>query len=391
MSNLRNVLFAGLALVANACAVSTGDSGEQVGAQTDALTGNGALQIQSDWGNGYCAVVTLTNGLTASTTNWQAAIDLKGSTITSSYSANFPGKTGVITVTPVNYNTAIQPNQSIQFGFCASAPNASARPVMIGWNMKSGAYATCNQNSGLNPTKAALAVAMATELGRWAPNTDLTMSGGQVVLSAAGLAACQNGCANTVAMLGQQNANATADQNVFNPTVFNSDLQASFGRQTNLITNLRQNSPSQLPPDHKLTLVGGPLSLGSGNCGPHYVYQVDDKNGNPLTTAQAQAMQNALCFYGQGNCGQNPYIAFTTTQAQCPAGRTCLAIDPADGDNTSTSTTTAGSAPSYPMNRVYDPTNSLLNSVCVTTTGKVTKLVSKCSTQPNTCGYLYCM
>ncbi|HET7540221.1 MAG TPA: hypothetical protein VFK05_10130 [Polyangiaceae bacterium] len=43
------------------------------------------------------------------------------------------------------------------------------------------------------------------------------------------------------------------------------------------------------------------------------------------------------------------------------------------------------------MNRVYDPGNSLINTTCTTTTGRVTKLVSKCSTTPSTCGYLYCI
>jgi len=90
-------------------------------------------------------------------------------------------------------------------------------------------------------------------------------------------------------------------------------------------------------------------------------------------------------------CGSNPFINPQITTNSCPTGQTCIAIDPADGDNTTTTTTTAGTIATYPMNRVYNPDNSLLNSACTTTTGKVTKLVSKCSTQPNTCGYLYCM
>jgi hypothetical protein len=43
------------------------------------------------------------------------------------------------------------------------------------------------------------------------------------------------------------------------------------------------------------------------------------------------------------------------------------------------------------MNRVYNPDNSLLNTGCTTTANKVTKLVSKCTTSPSTCGYLYCI
>ena len=63
-----------------------------------------------------------------------------------------------------------------------------------------------------------------------------------------------------------------------------------------------------------------------------------------------------------------------------------------DGDNGSTTTTTAGANPVYPMNRVYSPDNALLNTGCTTTSNKVTKLSTKCSNiVPSTCGYLYCV
>jgi len=44
----------------------------------------------------------------------------------------------------------------------------------------------------------------------------------------------------------------------------------------------------------------------------------------------------------------------------------------------------------YPMNRVYDPTNALLGCSCVTTSGLVKTLISKCQAMGATCGYLYC-
>jgi hypothetical protein len=102
-------------------------------------------------------------------------------------------------------------------------------------------------------------------------------------------------------------------------------------------------------------------------------------------------MTNALCFYGSGDCGNNPYIGFMQTGVNCPPGRTCIAIDPTDGDNGSTSTTSAGSAPTYPFNRVFDLFNTHLGSSCITTTGRLGSLQSKCAATPNTCGYLYCL
>ena len=137
---------------------------------------------------------------------------------------------------------------------------------------------------------------------------------------------------------------------------------------------------AKLPPAHKLTKVGGPVDLGLGACGPHYVFQADHLDGTPLSSTEATNLSNGLCFYGFGNCGNgNPYIKYTITGQGCPTGRTCVAVDPSDGDNGTTTTTTAGSAPAYPGNRVYDPTNVLLGTACTMTNGTVTTLISKCT------------
>jgi len=109
-----------------------------------------------------------------------------------------------------------------------------------------------------------------------------------------------------------------------------------------------------------------------------------------------------MCFYGGYNSNTNPYIGYITTNIPgCPAGKQCIAIDPTDGDNGSTSTTTAGSAPSYPMNRascLEDTTKSsrttdpawwtcgLLNSDCITASGLYGKMQPK-----NPANYLYCV
>lgn len=355
--------------------------------------GTANLNITNSWNGGYCAEVRLTNGLDAATARWYVVLDLKDTRMTNVSGAAFSASTGTITAKPVNFNTLIATGSSATFSFCA-ARWSNAVPIIKAWNMESNAYATCNNNAGLNPTKAALAVAMAMELGRWDPLTDLRVGANNMTeLTGAGQARCQNGCGNLVALLGQQQSGLTnfMDQNVFNPTSYRSDLGASFGRQRDLITNLKQNNPGALPPAHKLTFVAGPTSLGKGYCGPHYIFQVDDENGNPLTSSQASNLRNTLCYFGYGTCGGNAYIAFQQTTTGCPTGRTCVAIDPTDGDNSSTSTTTAGSAPTYPLNRVFNPTNSLLGTQCITAIGQLGTLTSKCSTYTWSCGYLYCL
>jgi hypothetical protein len=385
-------LFAGVGLLAMGCA-SGADVAEteSVAGEDAAVTGGSAtLTYQSDYGTGYCANVTISNALSQSTARWQAVLDLKTNQVTNSWNVKFSGTTGRITAGPVDYNTNIQPGGTVSFGWCANASGPTVRPTLLAWNMETNVYATCSSNSGVNPTKAALAVAMGKDLGRWTPNTDLAISNGKVVLSSAGLAKCGSNCGNIKGILGQQDA-TFVDQGMFNATNYKEDLKSSFDRQTNLITNLTNNDRAHLPPAHKLTLVGGPTNLGSGSCGPHYIFQVDNADGTPLTSAQASNMGNALCFYGYGSCGNNTYLGFQPTGVNCPSGRTCIAIDPTDGDNGSTSTTSAGSAPTYPGNRVYDPANTLLNTACIHTNGKLLTLQSKCASTPNTCGYLYCM
>ena len=266
------------------------------------------------------------------------------------------------------------------------------------------ALTACYSQSGLMPTKAALAIAMADELGRWAPEKDLVSvrvgampMNSQSVVQLSPTAVClKNNCANTKALLGQQDwrLNFAMDQNVFNAVNFNSDLVQSLGRQFNNITDLTRNNPTKVPPVHKLTKVAGPVDLGVGACGPHYVFQADHPDGTPLTSAEATNLAADLCMFGYGSCGgNNPYINYLpAVQGNgCPAGRTCIALDPTDGDNGSGTTTTAGAAPVFPLNRFYDPNNTKLNTQCSTTANKLGTMVSKCAAMSSTCGYLYCV
>jgi hypothetical protein len=238
---------------------------------------------------------------------------------------------------------------------------------------------SCNTVSGLMPTKASLAVAMATEMGRWEPLTDLarvTVNGVTMVgLSSAGNTKCGSGCANTKALLNlQDNAvSQVISQNRFNPTSYREDLLSSLQRQTDRINHLKMNYPSQLPQPHKLTKVGGPLNLGIGACGPHYEFKVTKPDGSAYPNPSN--LVNNLYFYGYPI---NPFIAFRSTD-------TTVLIDPIDGDN-SAPTTTSGSCPTFELDRVYSPATSLTGKCCVTVSGQNGALAAV----PKAVGYFGC-
>lgn len=381
------------------------ESEEDVGFVESALTGSATLTVTDDWGSGYCANVHLTNGLPNATALWTVAMDLKNSTISGIWGANKSSSTGYATMTPVSNTSQIQPNATVYYRFCA---NGYGRPAIRAWNMKSDDYAACMTNSGVNPAKAAIAVAMAKELGRWNALADLRIgSSGRVELNLSNsfvTSKCGwngDGCKNTKALLNQadQSVQQFFDQNVFNVTTYREELKTSMDRQRQKIDDLQRNQPWNLPVDHVLTLVSGPTNIGtvqngvSASCGPHYIFKATKTNGANLTSTEAANLQHALCFNGEGSCGNdNPFIGFTSSGlSACPSGATCVAVDPTDGDNTSTSTTTAGSAPTYPYNKVYNPDNSLLSTACIKTNGTVSALQSRCSSYPSTCGWLFCM
>jgi len=389
-------LFLGASLAAlSGCSAAPGTENLAVSQADFTPSGSATLRIYSDTGTRYCATVTLQNALSTATTVWQVLIDFKGLAIPSAPSnLTFTANGTIVNAHPTNYNTSIAAGATTSFSFCGSAARGGVRPAIKAYNVESTNFATCQSNNGTNPTLASLAVAMGMELGRWKPTVDLqTTASGGVAMNPSAVCAANN-CGNTKALLGQQAY--TTDQNVFNNVNYSNTLYAMFEREATKIDDLTRNNPAALPADHRLTFIGGPVNLGSGYCGPHYVFQVDYNSGpnagNPLSATDAANMANALCFYGQGSCGNNQYIGFVSSGIpNCPTGKTCIAIDPGEGDNGSTTTSTAGSAPTYPKNVVYDPYNTLLGTQCITTKGLLGTMVSKCALMPDTCGNLYCV
>jgi len=71
--------------------------------------GEATLNVNNDWGSGYCAEVTVANNGSANITGWTIEIDPNDSTISNLWSGNLSGTT----VTPLGYNATIAPGNSV--------------------------------------------------------------------------------------------------------------------------------------------------------------------------------------------------------------------------------------------------------------------------------------
>jgi hypothetical protein len=406
-------LIAGTGLLAlGACSTTaTDDAGVENTQQ--AASGSATLGLNT-WNTGYTATITLTNNLPTQTSHWTVIIDLNGSTVSGApWNAVLSGTSGKVNATPMNYNTNIAPGATVSFGFNGAYTNTANTPKLLAWNFDLGTYATnCDTDNGSNPVLASLAVAMGDELGRWDAINDLAPTGPNGRMQLSSTAVCKkNNCAKTKALLALGDDSVQQyyyPQSLFTVGNYRSMVGTSRSNQVNA------NSSQGAPPAHKLTLVAGPKVLATNPCGPHFVFQADDANGNPLSAQAAKDLRKALCAYrfsiaGGFGCGSNPYVSplvippggtcpsgvTCKVDASCPAGKMCVAIDPGDGDVTGTNTTSAGSAPTYYQNRVttLDPANPAppVGSACITTAGKLGTLQDKCAVSAATCGWLYCI
>jgi len=105
------------------CTTQGGASDDELALQERAATSSvtGSLAISSDWGGGYCANVTISNGGSSAITSWTAVIQMNQSAMSSIWSATATQSGSSLTTLPVSFNAAIAAGSSITFGFCANA------------------------------------------------------------------------------------------------------------------------------------------------------------------------------------------------------------------------------------------------------------------------------
>lgn len=190
--------------------------------------------------------------------------------------------------------------------------------------------ALCVDGSGAHAAMAALAVATATELGRWQSSQDFVIRGKNLELSRAGKERCADGeCWNTQALLDLQRAEAgeiELGRGQFNGRSFRRRLVAQFKEQERCEARPGKGRADCPAERHELRLE----SQQQGTCETIFTFAATTPAGGPLKNPAQLA--NKLVYVGYP---ENPYLLFTST------GST-VSIDPTYGLNED-GTTSAGS------------------------------------------------
>jgi hypothetical protein len=185
----------------------------------------------------------------------------------------------------------------------------------------------CANGDGVPSAMAALAVATATELGRWQPAQDFLMRRGQLALTSAGKQRCEDGrCWNTQAILELQNAPSgvvTLGGMSFDGEAFRAELESNHREQLSCESRRDERGRETCQAErHELTLD----SIAPGSCDTIFTFHATTPNGEALD--RPELLANKLIYVGYP---ENEYLSFTST------GKT-VSIDPTYGLNPSDDT-----------------------------------------------------
>ncbi|XYH96359.1 cellulose binding domain-containing protein [Sorangium sp. So ce1128] len=131
-------------------ACSPGNTGDE---QSDALrsglsspdgTFEAELTLPSQWGNGYCASVTIKNTSASRTTGWGVVIGLNGSTLNNAWNVRVTPSEGQFTAIDEGYNGTLEPGASTMWGFCGSG---TGRPALVSVNGSGGSVTSTSASS----------------------------------------------------------------------------------------------------------------------------------------------------------------------------------------------------------------------------------------------------
>ncbi|MBD2000403.1 cellulase family glycosylhydrolase [Leptolyngbya sp. FACHB-541] len=100
-----------------------------VASASGSLTANSL--VQSDWDTGFCVSFRVTNQGNANTANWRLLFEMEDAAITQSWNGSFSPTGSAYEVIPPDWATTIQPDQSVDLGFCANKLGDGYMPRQI--------------------------------------------------------------------------------------------------------------------------------------------------------------------------------------------------------------------------------------------------------------------
>lgn len=184
--------------------------------------------------------------------------------------------------------------------------------------------ASCANGDGVPSAMAALAVATATELGRWEPTVDFHVRQGLLTLTPAAQRRCADGrCWNTQALFDLQHAPAgeiTIGGTSFDGASFRHALETNYEQQLRCDAQREHPGSARCGTErHALTLD----SVSPGACDTVFTFDATTPSGAPLK--EPERLASKLIFAGYP---ENEYLGFTSTP-------TSVSIDPTYGLNPS--------------------------------------------------------
>jgi uncharacterized repeat protein (TIGR02543 family) len=107
-----------------------------------ALSSNGVnstLELQSDWGAGYCAEVTLQNTSAAAVTSWTAVVELNQSNLSQIWNGTAVLSGSRMTVSPAGSTASVPAGATVAaFGFCGNSTGPNHRPSLVALSVAGG-------------------------------------------------------------------------------------------------------------------------------------------------------------------------------------------------------------------------------------------------------------
>ena len=134
-------------------AVASGAVAAPAGAATASCSA--AYSVQSDWGSGFTASLTVTDNGSAAITGWTVTWTYAGNqTLSSGWSGTWSQSSETVTVTNASWNGALSPAQSTQAGANFNYSGTNAAPASV----------TCTPAGSTTPPPAAAVTASASSL-----------------------------------------------------------------------------------------------------------------------------------------------------------------------------------------------------------------------------------